>query len=154
MCENSSPSPCPSHSRQLAELLRRSRKALGLTQAAAAAQSGVSVRLWAEVERAERPNVSLETALRMLAQVGVMMRLSAADGAVVNVQTTDSDAAAFAARAEFRRRTWTGRKTRLADDDDVTPTHHDPAQQLSAMTRVSEQAFAVATRGRATPAGT
>lgn len=149
-----SESPPPSHSQQLAALLKRSRKALGLTQAAAAERSGVSVRLWAEVERDERPNVSLATALRMLAEVGIIMRLSTSDGAVVNVQTANSAAAAFAARAEFRRRTWTGRKIRLADDDDVTSTHHDPAQQLSAVTRVSEQAFAIATGGRAIPAGT
>jgi transcriptional regulator with XRE-family HTH domain len=138
------------HSQQLATLLKSSRKALGLTQAAAAERSGVSVRLWAEVERAERPNVSLETALRMLAEVGVTMRLSTADGIVASIRTSESDAATRAARAELRRQTWTGRKIRLMDDDDVTPMHNDPAEQISAVTRVSEQAFAIAAHGRST----
>ena len=61
---------------QVGSLLRSARKTLGLTQAELARRARVSERLWAEVERGERPNVSLETALRMLSEVGVTVRLN------------------------------------------------------------------------------
>lgn len=59
---------------QLGARLKCSRKALRLTQRELARRAEVSERLWAEVERGERPNVSLETALRMLNLVGVSIR--------------------------------------------------------------------------------
>lgn len=139
--------PMP-HVQQLASCLRASRKQLGLSQMAAAKRCGVSVRLWAEVERGERPNVSLETALRMLSEVGVTTRLVAADGSITHLRTTDSDRAARAARAEVRRRTWTGRKLHLADDDELTPRHHNVVEQLNAVARVSEIALAIASTSR------
>lgn len=59
---------------QLGARLKCSRKALRLTQRELAQRAEVSERLWAKVERGERPNVSLETALRMLNLVGVSIR--------------------------------------------------------------------------------
>lgn len=51
--------------------LREARLARGLTQAQAAEVTGVGVRLWNEVERGKRTNVSLVTMLAMLDLVGV-----------------------------------------------------------------------------------
>jgi transcriptional regulator with XRE-family HTH domain len=56
---------------ELGAILRRRRQALALTQGEAAGVSGVSLRLWSEVERGERPNVSFTTALRMLNTIGL-----------------------------------------------------------------------------------
>ena len=56
-------------------LLRACRGRLGLSQPALAARVGVSTRLWSEVERGERPNVSFATVSRMLASVGVRLHL-------------------------------------------------------------------------------
>lgn len=58
----------------IGSLLRVRRGRLGLTQPAAAARVGVSTRLWSEVERGERPNVSFATVTRMLASVGIHLR--------------------------------------------------------------------------------
>jgi transcriptional regulator with XRE-family HTH domain len=54
-------------------LLRACRGRLGLSQPTLAARVGVSTRLWSEVERGERPNVSFATVARMLASVGVRL---------------------------------------------------------------------------------
>lgn len=61
---------------QVAHIVREARKMLGITQREAAARVGVSHRLWAEFERGERPNVSLETALRMLSFMRINVRLT------------------------------------------------------------------------------
>jgi transcriptional regulator with XRE-family HTH domain len=59
----------------LGEQLRLRRGVLDLTQSQAAGLSGVSHRLWSEVERGVRPNVSLGTAIRMLQTLGLDMAL-------------------------------------------------------------------------------
>ncbi len=61
---------------ELGSLLRRQREALGLTQAEAAGLTGVSHRLWSEVERGARPNASFATVLRMLQTAGLDLYLS------------------------------------------------------------------------------
>lgn len=57
----------------IGNMLRAGRRRRGLSQPAAAQQAEVSVRLWSEVERGERPNVSATTLGRMLAQVGMTL---------------------------------------------------------------------------------
>ncbi|MEO7963579.1 MAG: helix-turn-helix transcriptional regulator [Gemmatimonadaceae bacterium] len=89
------------------------------TQKELARRVGVSERLWAEVERGERPNVSLETALRMLSEVGVGIRLDDPLGSSVVLHDPAAAAAAAAARkarATIRRATWPGRQIRLAQE--------------------------------------
>ncbi len=66
--------PLPDVSALGAELRHR-REVLHLTQAAAAGLTGVSHRLWSEVERGARPNVSLNTVLRMLQTIGLDLAL-------------------------------------------------------------------------------
>lgn len=65
--------------------LRQRRKENGLSQTEAAQLSGVSQRLWSELESGKRRQVGLETAIRMLqtmgADVAVMGRGRASAGA-------------------------------------------------------------------------
>ena len=92
------------------------RKTLGLTQKELARRANVSERLWAEVERGERPNVSLETALRMLSEVGVSVRLNDPLGTSRELSDAQTIVAARVARAAVRRASWTGTQTTLAEE--------------------------------------
>ena len=56
--------------------LRTARQQQRLTQAQAAGLARVGVRLWNEAENGKRAQVGLETALRMLAAVGVELRVT------------------------------------------------------------------------------
>ena len=127
---------------QIAALVKTSRRALGLTQKELARRAGVSERLWAEVERGERPNVSLETALRMLSEVGVSVRLDDPLGSTHALH--DPAATARAARAAVRRATWQGRQIRLAQEGVDPPRAKPSAKGLDATARVSEQGFVIA----------
>ncbi len=129
-------------------VLKTSRKALGLTQRELAQRVGVSERLWAEVERGERPNVSFETALRMLAEVGVSIRLDDPLGSTHLLHDPASVATARKARAAIRRATWQGRQIRLAQEGVNTIPLKGQANGLDAIARVSEQAFVLARAGR------
>ena len=134
---------------QIADLLKRARKAAGLSQKEVAGRAQVSTRLWAEVERGERPNVSLTTAIRMLGEVGVTVRLTDPLGASRELRNPGSAAAARSARAAVRRATWTGRQIRLEQEGSNDPSGANGHERLAAVSVVSEQAFAVA-RGRRT----
>ncbi len=57
--------------------LRAARRTRGITQAQASILAGVGVRLWNEAENGRRAQVGLETVLRMLAVVGIEVRLVA-----------------------------------------------------------------------------
>jgi transcriptional regulator with XRE-family HTH domain len=129
---------------QVGALLKASRKALGLTQKELARRVAVSERLWAEVERGERPNVSLETALRMLSEVGVSMRLDDSVGSSHVLHDPATAAAARKARAAIRRATWQGRQIRLEQEGVNTPPAKRRSNGLDAVARVSEQAFVIA----------
>jgi transcriptional regulator with XRE-family HTH domain len=58
-------------------LLHRSRLRRQLSQPEAARCAGVSTRLWSEVERGTRPNVSFTTLVRMCTRVDVVVDASA-----------------------------------------------------------------------------
>ena len=107
---------------QIADLLKSARKAAGLSQKEVASRAQVSTRLWAEVERGERPNVSLTTAIRMLGEVGVTVRLTDPLGARRELRTPGVEAAARSARAAVRRATWTGRQIRLEQEGKDDPS--------------------------------
>lgn len=132
---------------QIGDLLKSARKALGLSQRELARRAKVSQRLWAEVERGKRSNVSLETALRMLGEVGVTVRLTDPLGGSRELRDPGTAAAARAARAAVRRTTWKGKQLKVQDEgaDNLAPA--GGADRLAAVTLVSQQAFAVA-RGR------
>lgn len=129
---------------QLGILLRDARKALGLRQKDAARRAKVSNRLWAEVERGERPNVSLATALRMLSEVGISIRLGDPRGTTHELRDPGTEEAARAARAMIRRATWTGRQIRLAEEGMELPGASMASGNLADVGRVSAQAFTIA----------
>ena len=59
----------------LGEHLRNARLKLRLSQQEAARRAGVGTRLWSEVERGARENVSASTILDMLSQVGLTLAI-------------------------------------------------------------------------------
>ena len=65
---------------QIGSTLREARQFLAISQAELATRAGVTTRLVSEFERGVRPNVSLETALRILNEVGVVIQLGAPNG--------------------------------------------------------------------------
>ena len=95
-----------------------------------AASAGVSPRLISEFEKGKRPNVSLETALRLLTQVGVSLHLHDAAAA------EDPDQARVA-RAARRRSQWTGSLT-------TVQSQVDPSAPSSAAARLRAVANASA----------
>ena len=133
---------------QVGALLKNARKALGFTQKDVARKADVSERLWAEVERGERPNVSLETALRMLSVVGLSIRLTDPVGSSHELRDPRAAAAARTARAAIRRATWQGRQIRLEQEGSDSVPAKKRVNGIGAVTRVSEQAFVVARAAR------
>ena len=129
---------------QLGALLRDIRKAVGLSQKDAARRAGVSNRLWAEVERGERPNVSLATALRMLSEVGISIRLGDPRGATHELRDPGTEESARAARAAIRRSTWTGRQIVLAEEGIEPSVASGKVSNLGKVARVSAQAATIA----------
>lgn len=128
---------------QLGALLKSARKALGLTQQELAARAGVSVRLWAEVERGVRPNVSLDTALKLLQHAGITVKLEDVTGTTHELLDTESASVAGRARAEQRRATWSGRQTHITEADMPTKGQWRNVNLLGAVAEVSEQAYLV-----------
>jgi hypothetical protein len=106
----------------------------------------VSVRLLAELERGERPNVSLETALRLLSLVGLSVVATPRPAQVAEPQHAwlDEDRAARAERAALRRRTWTGRHVSLEESGTEPDLPRSIARRIEAVSEVSQLAYAVA----------
>jgi hypothetical protein len=104
----------------------------------------VSHRLWAEVERGERPNVSLATALRLLAEVGVSIRLTDPFGRTREIRDAESDLAARAARAAARRQMWKGRQTRLGLEGGDPARGVRGGRGVAAVSAVSERGYTIA----------
>lgn len=117
-------------------LLKNARQQLNLSRAEVAQRAGVSVRLVAELERGQRPNVSLESALKLLNIVGVSVVATAPDGAAAEIRSSSAEALGRAARAARRRQTWTGRHIHLHDEGG------DPHPERSRSKRLSSIALA------------
>ena len=121
---------------QIAAALRSARRARRISIASLAAEAGVSPRLVSEFEQNKRPNVSLETALRLISLVELRVVIepgaSAADGA----------ARAREARAVERRRSWVGAKTTLHDQQAPEPPA-SPEARIAAVANVSRLAAAI-----------
>lgn len=124
----------------LGRILRNARETAGVTRAELAARCGVGARLVAELERGERPNVSLETAMRLLTAVGITATFDAPG--VVGWEAEDVQAAADA-RAAHRRRTWSGRIEH--PDADAASEEHvvDPADGIARTGRLSAELAAL-----------
>lgn len=129
------------HAERIGGLLKSARKQLNISRTELAHRGGVSQRLVAELERGQRPNVSLESALRLLKLVGVTVTVSVPRRASVEVSGASASAAE---RAAYRRQRWTGRQISLHDEgEDPKPTG-TKSNRLAAVARVSEQAYALA----------
>jgi transcriptional regulator with XRE-family HTH domain len=130
-------------SKKLTEFLLRSRKQLGLSREQLARRAQVSTRLVAELERGERPNVSLESTLRLLNLVGVSIVARAPDGAVALIRNDKSVFAQREARAALRRRTWAGGHVRLRNGGEPPAGGRSRVARLSAVSQLSRHAFAL-----------
>jgi transcriptional regulator with XRE-family HTH domain len=127
-------------SAKIGAALQRARKAKRISRAELAVTGGVSVRLIAELERGDRPNVSLETALQLLDAVGVSLRPA---GAVTAADQKAAETVAFRQRAAVRRATWVGAVTTFADSDTPLPPASVPAR-LAAVASASALVHAIA----------
>src|SRR5216110_3431006 len=96
-------------SERIGNLLQNARRQLDLSREELARRGGVSTRLVAELERGQRPNVSLESALKLLNVVGVSVVAKAPNGAAAEIRSEAAATLERAARAARRRQTWTGR---------------------------------------------
>lgn len=124
-------------------LLKAARKQLNISREELARRGRVSTRLVAELERGQRPNVSLESALKLLNAVGVSVIVKAPNGAAAEISSESGPALERAARAARRRQTWTGRQIHLHDDD-VPQPGRSRIDRLSSVAQVSKQAHLIA----------
>jgi transcriptional regulator with XRE-family HTH domain len=113
----------------LAVTLRSARQARGFSISQLAALAHVSPRLVGELERGMRAHVSFETAMRLLQIVDVSVAFDR------RAPDTHADAARRA-RADVRRRTWSGEKTTLTRQAAPQPSS-SPAARLTAVARAS-----------------
>jgi transcriptional regulator with XRE-family HTH domain len=135
-------------SKGLGELLQRARKQLGISREELARRARVSTRLVAELERGQRPNVSLESTLTLLRLVGVSIVAKGPDGAIADMRDAQSDAMERAARATIRRRTWVGGHISLHEEGQAPRSGRSGGERLSALTQISKQSFALSSAGR------
>lgn len=124
-------------------LLREARKDLKISRAQLARRARVSTRLVAELERGQRPNVSLESALKLLNFAGATMVLKAPGGRTARLETGTSARIQRAARAEVRRNTWTARRIDLHEEGRSPQSGNSGAESLAAVSAVSRQAFRI-----------
>ena len=117
--------------------LRKARRTRRVSIAELAVRAAVSPRLISEFEQGKRPNVSLETALRLLSLVGVSIRLGdAADSLDVDQSREQARVQARAQRAARRRSEWSGSLSTLQNQ--VAPTAPSTATaRLGAVARAS-----------------
>jgi len=138
---------------QIGLLLRSARRYLNISRVELANRGGVSVRLVAELERGQRPNVSLETTLKLMGIVGVSVIAKAPDGTTAEIRSASAGALERAARAEHRRQTWSGRHVHLHDEGMDPAPERSKSKRLASVSQVSKQAYVVASaiRRPATP---
>ena len=135
-------------SARIGVLLKDARRHLSLSRADLAQRVGVSVRLVAELERGQRPNVSLESALKLLNVVGVSVIAQAPHGAAAEIRGESAAALERAARAAQRRQTWTGRRVHLHDEGNDPRPARSKAKRVASVAQVSKQAYVIAVAGQ------
>ena len=100
---------------ELPSALRAARRSRRVSIVTLAAEAGVSPRLISEFEQGKRPNVSLETVLRLLALVGVSIRVAGKEEQGQADQARER-------RAALRRQSWSGsQSTLLSQPDPAAP---------------------------------
>jgi transcriptional regulator with XRE-family HTH domain len=133
---------------RLGTLLRSARTHRNLSRAELAKRGGVSVRLVAELEQGKRPNVSLESALKLLRAAGVSVVARAPDGGVVEIRDPAAAALEREERAEQRRKTWTGRLVRLHSSGDEPRPERSKSKRLASVGQLSRHAYAIVATGQ------
>jgi transcriptional regulator with XRE-family HTH domain len=133
----------------LGPILKSARKQLSLSREELASRAQVSPRLVAELERSQRPNVSLETALRLLSIVGVSLVIKAPSRLAAEIRGDSTLEFERAARAARRRETWQGRHVYMHDAGNDPRPPRSKAKRLAAVAQVSKQAYVVAGATRA-----
>lgn len=134
-------------STSIGSLLLHARDQLNISRPELAQRCGVSGRLLAELERGQRPNVSLETCLKLLAAVGVSVRLTAPSGTVAEIRAPSAACLERAARAARRRQTWTGGHAPLHGPESDPILARTLAARVGSVARVSQQAYLIASAG-------
>ncbi len=134
-------------SERIGRLLKTARQQLEVSREELARRGGVSPRLVAELERGQRPNVSLESALKLLNAVGVSVVATAPNGAAAEIRSASRQTLERAARAAQRRQTWTGRHVHLHDEHREPRSAGSASKRLSAAAQVSKQAYLIAAAG-------
>jgi transcriptional regulator with XRE-family HTH domain len=129
-------------------LLRSARTHRCLSRAQLAERGGVSVRLVAELEQGKRPNVSLESALKLLRAAGVTVVARAPHGGVVEIRDPSAAAVERGERSAQRRKTWTGRQVHLHASGDEPLPERSTSKRLASVGRVSRQAYSIAATGQ------
>lgn len=132
----------------LGPILKSARKQLGLSREELASRAQVSPRLVAELERSQRPNVSLESALKLLSIVGVSLVVTAPNGLAAEIRGDSALELGRAARAARRRETWQGRHVYMHDAGNDPRPPGSKAKRLVAVAQVSKQAYVVAGAAR------
>ena len=120
----------------LGTAIRTARKAQRISRADLAQSAGVSLRLVSELERGERPNVSLASALQILHLLGIGLRVTD------EAEKKDAAALSRAARRAAREATWFGSIGSL-NDTILIEAPQTLAGRIAAVTRVSELAYAI-----------
>jgi transcriptional regulator with XRE-family HTH domain len=133
------------------KLLRSARVYRGLSRVELARRGKVSLRLAAELEQGNRPNVSLESALTLLRAAGVSVVARAPQGETIEIRDSAAGELERAERAEQRRRTWTGRQVHLHASGDEPRPERSREKRMAAVARISRQAYAVAAAERPKP---
>src|SRR4051812_3113927 len=135
-------------SESIGRLLKNARRQLDVSREELARRGGVSTRLVAELERGQRPNVSLESALKLLNAVGVSVVAKAPNGVAAEIRSASAPALERAARAVRRRQTWTGRHVHLHGGEDEPQAAGSKSKRLSAVAQISKQAYLIASAKR------
>jgi transcriptional regulator with XRE-family HTH domain len=129
-------------------LLRSARTHRGISRAELAERGGVSIRLVAELEQGKRPNVSLESALKLLRAAGVSVVARSPHGGVVEIRDPAAAALERGERSAQRRETWTGRQVHLHSSGDEPRPERSKSKRLASVERVSRQAYSIAATGQ------
>jgi transcriptional regulator with XRE-family HTH domain len=129
-------------------LLRSARMHRSLSRAELAERGGVSVRLVAELEQGKRPNVSLESALKLLSLAGVSVVARAPHGGVVEIRDPSAAALERGERSAQRRKTWIGRQVPLHSSGGEPRPERSKSKRLASVGRVSRLAYSIAATGQ------
>jgi transcriptional regulator with XRE-family HTH domain len=125
------------------DLLHSARRESNITREQLARRAGVSTRLVGELERGQRPNVSLKSALKLLNLVGATVVLKSPGGMATEIADSATANLQRSARAAVRRKNWTGRQIPLHEEQTAPRGGRLATTRLAAVAAVSRAGFAM-----------